>query len=318
MSAERFKVLLPTSLALDPALPDGVDAVAYDPAEPVPAEHRDAQGVVIWGNPRPRLREMAADLPRVRWVQSLAAGPDAALSAGFGDDVVLCGGAGLHDAPVTEHALALILDLVRRLPAAAAAQREHRWARELGGRQPLHPGRPVTTLLGARVVLWGFGSIAQRLAGVLTSLGAEVRGVARSGGVRAGYPVTAVEHVEAELAGADVLVLLLPGLPENDQVLDAERLAALPAGAYVVNVGRGSTVDEAALREALESGWLGGAAVDVTATEPLPADSPLWKAPNLVITPHAAGGRPVGADELIAANLRALVDGGPLRNVIER
>lgn len=313
-----MKVLLPTAIPLDPELPDGVVAVPYDPAERVPAEHRDAEGVVIWGNPRPRLREMAADLPRLRWVQSLAAGPDAALSGGFADDVVLCGGAGLHDAPVTEHALALILALVRRLPSCATAQVEHRWARELGGRQPLHPGRPVTTLLGARVVLWGFGSIAQRLSGVLTSLGAEVRGVARSAGTRAGYPVAAVDDVENVLAGADVLVLLLPGLPENEKILDARLLCALPAGAYVVNVGRGSTVDEDALRESLACGWLAGAALDVTATEPLPADSPLWDAPNLVITPHAAGGRPVGADELITANLRALVDGELLRNVIER
>ncbi|WP_341359205.1 phosphoglycerate dehydrogenase [Georgenia sp. M64] len=312
------KVLLPTAIPLDPELPDGVVAVPYDPAEPVPIEHRDAEGVVIWGNPRPRLREMATDLPRLRWVQSLAAGPDAALSAGFADDVVLCGGAGLHDAPVTEHALALVLALVRRLPAAAQAQHEHRWARELGGRQPLHPGRPVTTLIGARVVLWGFGSIAQRLAGVLTSLGAEVRGVARSAGTRAGYPVADVDDVENVLAGVDILVLLLPGLPENEKILDARLLCALPAGAYVVNVGRGSTVDEDALRESLACGWLAGAALDVTATEPLPADSPLWDAPNVVITPHAAGGRPVGADELVAANLRALVDGGPVRNVIDR
>jgi phosphoglycerate dehydrogenase-like enzyme len=86
----------------------------------------------------------------------------------------------------------------------------------------------------------------------------------------------------------------------------------------VVNVGRGSTVDEAALVEALTGGRIAGAALDVTEVEPLPAASPLWDAPNLVLTPHAAGGRPVGADELIAANLTALLTGRQLRNVVER
>jgi phosphoglycerate dehydrogenase-like enzyme len=86
----------------------------------------------------------------------------------------------------------------------------------------------------------------------------------------------------------------------------------------VVNVGRGSTVDEEALVEALEEGVIAGAALDVTAVEPLPADSPLWAAPNLVLTPHAAGGRPVGAAELISANLAALLAGGELRNVVAR
>jgi phosphoglycerate dehydrogenase-like enzyme len=86
----------------------------------------------------------------------------------------------------------------------------------------------------------------------------------------------------------------------------------------VVNVGRGATVDEPALVAALTDGRIAGAALDVTETEPLPADSPLWKAPRLLLTPHAAGGRPVGADDLIAANLEALLAGAELRNVVDR
>jgi phosphoglycerate dehydrogenase-like enzyme len=86
----------------------------------------------------------------------------------------------------------------------------------------------------------------------------------------------------------------------------------------VVNVGRGSTVDEPALVAALTEGRIAGAALDVTEVEPLPADSPLWDAPNLLLTPHAAGGRPVGADDLVAANLEALLAGRELRNVVER
>lgn len=91
--------------------------------------------------------------------------------------------------------------------------------------------------------------------------------------------------------------MILPATAETAHVLDAERLAALPDHAYVVNVGRGATVDEDALVRALTEGRIAGAALDVTAVEPLPAESPLWDAPNLILTPHAAGGRPVGADE---------------------
>jgi phosphoglycerate dehydrogenase-like enzyme len=310
------KVLLPDSLPLSPDLPEGVVAVRYDASAPVPAEHHDAEALVVWGSTGADLAAVAGRMPRLRWVQTLAAGPDSVLAAGFPEHVVITGGAGLHSRTVTEHALALTLALVRRLPASARAQAEHRWADELGGVQPLHPDGPVTTLLGARVLIWGFGAIGQTLAPVLRDLGAHVRGVARTAGERAGFPVVGEDGLAAELARTDVLVMILPSTAGT--ALDAGRLAALPAHAYLVNVGRGSTVDERALVSALAEGHLAGAALDVTATEPLPTGSPLWDAPNLVLTPHAAGGRPVGADELVATNLARLLAGQELRNVVER
>lgn len=312
-----MKLLLPSSLPLDPSLPEGVEAVVYDAAAPVPDEHLDAEALVVWGSSGDDLAAVAGRMPRLRWVQTLAAGPDAVLAAGFPAEVVVTAGTGLHDLPVTEHALALVLSLVRRLPAAARAQAEHRWAEELGGLQPLHPDGSVTTLLGARVLVWGFGNIGQHLAPLLRGLGAEVRGVGRSRGERSGFPVVTEEDLASELGRTDVLVMILPSTGATRDALDAGRLAALPAHALVVNVGRGSTVDEEALVAALAEGRIAGAALDVTAVEPLPADSPLWDAPNLVLTPHAAGGRPVDADELISANLAALLAGNRLRNVVE-
>jgi phosphoglycerate dehydrogenase-like enzyme len=313
-----MKLLLPNSLSLHPELPGTVEAVTYDVSAPVPGEHLDAGAMVVWGNSGADLAAVAGRMPRLRWVQTLAAGPDAVLGAGFPDDVVVTAGTGLHDRPVTEHALALILALVRRLPTAATAQREHRWADELGGLQPLHPDGAVTTLLGARVLIWGFGHIGQNLAPLLRQLGARVRGIGRSSGERSGFSVVADQDVESELGQTDVLVMILPSTADTRNALDAARLAALPAHALVVNVGRGSTVDEPALLEALTEGRIAGAALDVTDVEPLPADSPLWEARNLVLTPHAAGGRPVGADELISANLAALLAGEGLRNVVQR
>ena len=311
-----MKILLPDSLPLDPALPEGVEAVRYDAGAPVPDDHLDAEALVVWGNSGDDLRAVAGRMPRLRWIQTLAAGPDVVLGAGFPDDVLISSGQGLHDRPVTEHALALVLALLRRVPAAIAAQAEHRWADELGGLQPLHPAGAVTTLLDARVLVWGFGSIGQTLAPLLQALGAQVRGVGRSAGERAGFPVVAEDQLEAELERTDVLVMILPSTPATTRALDTARLAALPRHALVVNVGRGSTVDEPALVAALAEGGIAGAALDVTEVEPLPADSPLWDAPNLLLTPHAAGGRPVGADELVAANTAALLAGRELLNVV--
>lgn len=313
-----MKLLLPDSVPLAPDLPEGVVAVTYAASAPVPDEHLDAEAMVVWGNSAADLAAVAGRMPNLRWVQTLAAGPDAVLSAGFAEDVVITAGSGLHDLTVTEHALALTLSLVRRLPAAGRAQVEHRWADELGGLQPLHPEGPVTTLIGARVLVWGFGAIGQTLAPVLSALGAEVRGAARRAGERSGFPVVAEEVLQQELGRTDVLIMILPSTAGTDRALDARRLGALPAHAYVVNVGRGSTVDEPALVAALAEGRLAGAALDVTETEPLPADSPLWDAPNLVLTAHAAGGRPVGADDLVAVNAAALLAGRTLRHVVDR
>jgi phosphoglycerate dehydrogenase-like enzyme len=168
------------------------------------------------------------------------------------------------------------------------------------------------------VLVWGFGSIAATLAPLLTALGAQVRGVARSGGTRHGFEVITPDDLPTALPETDVLLMILPATAETDRALDARLLGLLPRRAWVVNVGRGATVDEPALVDALRAGRIAGAALDVTAVEPLPPSSDLWDLPNVILTPHAAGGRPLGADALIAANAAAFLAGAPLTNVVER
>ena len=311
-----MKLLLPDSLRFSLKVPPEVSVVSYDASRPVPPEHLDAEALVVWGSSGGDVAAVADRMPYLRWVQTLAAGPESVLAAGFPDRVILTSGAGLHDRTVTEHATALVLALLRRLPAAGTAQAERRWADELGGVQPLHPDGAITSLIDARVLIWGFGNIGQTLAPVLRQLGAEVRGVARTAGLRSGFQVVAEDELESELPKTDVLVMILPSTEATRDALDARRLAALPPHAYIVNVGRGSTVDEDALVAALDAGGIAGAALDVTATEPLPSGSPLWEVRNLILTPHAAGGRPVGADALISDNVAALLAGEPLRNRI--
>jgi phosphoglycerate dehydrogenase-like enzyme len=313
-----MKILLPDSIDLDLDVPDGVQAVVYAVGDPVPDEHTDAEALVVWGNPAARLRDAAGRLSRLRWVQTLAAGPDAVLAAGFPPDVVITGGTGLHDLTVAEHALALTLAAARRLNLLVRAQVGHRWAGELGGLQPVEDSTSFRTLRGASVLIWGFGGIAATLAPYLSALGARVTGVARSAGERHGFPVITDDDLPDRLPQTDVLVMILPATPDTAAALDARILALLPAHAWVVNVGRGSTVDEDALLDALRAGRLGGAALDVFGTEPLPADSGLWDEPNVLISPHAAGGRPIGAAARIAENLAAFRSGGAFTGVVDR
>lgn len=310
-----MKVLVPSSVSLD--LPDH-EVVVFDPAAPIPAEHRDADALVEWVLPADRLAEAARDLPRLRLVQTLSAGPDAIAAAGFGADVALASGRSLHDATVAEHALAMLLALVRDLPRLATAQAQGRWDDAYRSEQadPETAGR--FTLDGAHVAIWGFGGIARRLALVLEALGARVTGIARSTGERGGTPVVSHDLLPELLPRVDVLVSILPATAATDGVVDAGILAALPSHALFVNVGRGAVVDEPALRAALEQRTIRAAAIDVTRVEPLPAGDPLWTTPNLLITPHVAGGRPRGAAALVLENLAAIAAGEPVRNRVER
>ncbi|WP_052748243.1 NAD(P)-dependent oxidoreductase [Cellulomonas sp. FA1] len=311
-------ILVPRTVDGVPPVPDGVRVVPYDVDAPPPPAAADADAVVVWGNPADRLAELAAAARRVRWVQTLAAGPDAVLAAGFGRDVVVTNGRGLHDATVAEHVLALTLACVRRVPELLRAQAEHRWAGELGGLQPLHPAGEVRTLVGAHVTVWGFGSIAARLAPLLAGLGAHVTGVATTPGERHGFPVVTPAALPDVLPRTDVLIGLLPALDATRHAIGPRVLDLLPSRAWVVNAGRGTTLDEAALLAAVWAGAVAGAALDVFETEPLPPGSPLWDEPRVLVSPHAAGGRPVGWQDLVADNVARFVAREPLRNVVTR
>ncbi|GIM91173.1 NAD(P)-dependent oxidoreductase [Paractinoplanes toevensis] len=310
-----MKILLPDSVDLDLQVPG---AITYAVAEPIPAEHTDADVLVVWNNPGPQLADAARRLTGLRWVQTLAAGPDAVLKAGFAPEVLITNGAGLHDDTVAEHTLALLLAAARRVNLLVRAQIGRRWAGEWGGNQPRRETANFRTLRDAHVVIWGFGGIAATLAPHLAALGARVTGVARTPGERHGFPIVTADDFPRLLPTADVLVMILPDTPQTKHALNATVLAQLPAHAWLVDVGRGSTVDEAALLSALRAGRLGGAALDVFETEPLPTTSGLWDEPNVIISPHAAGGRPLGAEALIEENLTAFQAGHPLRNLVDR
>ena len=196
------------------------------------------------------------------------------------------------------------------------AQIGHRWATEIGGLQPHDNAQGFTTLRDATVVIWGFGGIGRTLAPLYTALGAHVVGVART--PRADGAVTVVDDVDAVLPTADVLVNILPTAPATDRALDARRLALLPRTAWLVNVGPRQHRRRGRPRRRAARGRAGRCGARRHPTEPLPVDSPLWDLPNVILTPHAAGGRPLGAAALITANAQALRRGEPLTNVVDR
>lgn len=310
-----MKILVPNTVTLD--LPGSAHRVhVYQVDQPIPDEHLDAEVLVVWQNTSANLADAAERLARLKLVQTLAAGPDSVLAAGFAGNVAITSGRSLHDGPVAEHALALILAAVRRLDQLLDAQKSATWDRAYNAAQSSPDTEQLYTLDGANVTIWGFGSIAGRLAPLLAALGANVTGVAGSRGERYGFPVAAAEELPDVLRTTDVLVSILPATPDTYNALNDELLRALPESAIFVNVGRGATVDEDALVAALQEGRLRAAALDVTQVEPLPSDSKLWSAPNLIITPHVAGNRPKGSSQLVLANLSALQEGRALTNQV--
>ncbi|WP_300078719.1 NAD(P)-dependent oxidoreductase [Propioniciclava sp.] len=313
-----MKILATTNAPFEFTPPEDVAVVGIDENEPVPPEHLDADAAILQGWTSPAASQLAREATHLRWVQTLAAGPDGVLAAGFPASVTITNGRGLHDLTVSETAVALALAGVLQFPAMLAAQRAHHWDPHFGRWRTLRPEGQLGSLIDTEVLVWGFGAIGQHTARLFTALGARVRGVARSAGERAGFEVFSDADLATLLPQTDVLVMVLPATPDTYHALDADRLALLPAHAWLVNVGRGTTVDPDALAAALTAGRLGGAALDVVEPEPYPPDGPLWSTPNTILVPHMAGGVAHGSDALFNDNLARLRAGRPLRNAVER
>ena len=253
---------------------------------------------------RPFNTEPIPRLSGVRVVQTLTAGYDdvAPLIPG---GATLCTARGLHDSSTAEHALALILAAQRELPRWVRAQDEGRW-------EHAH----TRSLADCRVLIVGYGSIGSALDARLRACQAETVRVARRS--RPDEDVFGVAELDGLLPAADIVVLITPLSAETRGLLDARRLALLPDGALVVNVGRGPVLDTSAILAETASGRL-RAALDVTDPEPLPSGHPLWHSPGTIITPHVAGGAdafyPRAAD-FIVQQVRRFAAGEPLRNVV--
>jgi phosphoglycerate dehydrogenase-like enzyme len=264
------------------------------------------------------LRRTVNANPALRWVQLMSAGGGSQVKqAGLGDEelqrVAFTTSAGVHGTPLAEFALFGILAGAKQLPRLQRQQREHDWPE----RRALGQVRDQT------VLLVGLGGIGREVARLTRALGMHVIGTRRAGSTTTIENVddyVAIDDLERAVARADAIVVSLPGTDATASLIDASVLAAVKPGVTLVNVGRGTVIDEDALTVALQDGRVGFAALDVFATEPLPAHSALWDLPNVLVSPHTAAldaGEERRIAELFADNATRLLDGRPLRNRVD-
>lgn len=254
--------------------------------------------------------------PGLRWVQTMAAGGGASVkAAGLDPDeldrVTFTTSAGVHGGTLAEFALFGVLAGAKDLPRLQADQRDRRWA----GRWIM---RQVSELT---VLVVGLGGIGREVAAKLDALGATVIGSRRSDEpVEHVHRLVKPDALAAVVGEVDAIVITLPGTAATEKLISAEVLAAVKPDTVLVNVGRGTVIDEEALVPALSDGRISFAALDVFATEPLPEQSPLWGLPNVVVSPHTAalnGAEDRRIAELFARNATRLLDGEPMINVVD-
>ena len=253
-------------------------------------------------------------LPRLRWVHSAAAGVDATLTPRLrASPIDLTSATGNGAIPLAEHAAMLMLMLNRNAPRWARAQTEHRWDRFT--HDELH---------GKTLGIIGLGHSGTHLAGIGHALGMTVLGLSRrprpnlQPQIAATYPTPALHTF---LNRCDVIVITAPHTPETAGMIDAAALASMRPGAHLICISRGGIIDDQALLHALDDGHVGGAGLDAHAIEPLPADSPFWDHPRVIVTPHngaTTAQTTVRGTKIMLDNIRRFVAGQPLANLVDK
>jgi phosphoglycerate dehydrogenase-like enzyme len=296
---------------------DGVELTVADNLPDLLAALHGAEGLVLADAPPAEARQVVDALRApggtLRWMHFITAGREGFEAVGLPPGVAITYAAGGAAPAVAEHAMALLLALGRRVPDMLRQGAERRWDRALAAR--------ATSLEGQTMVIVGFGHIGQEIAKRARGFGVRIVALSRAGKPHAlADQSRPLSELHAVLGEADSVMVAIALTEETRHLLDRAAFAACKHGALIVNVARGGVIDQTALREALASGQLGGAGVDVTDPEPLPSDDPLWGAPNLLVSPHFAGaGSPGTLDRLAggaADNLRRLLAGEPLKDQV--
>lgn len=279
----------------------------------LPDHFADTDVLLLWDFTSRAVPDSWTEPNRLRWLHVAAAGVDAALCDGLRDsDAVLTNSRGVFEGPIAEYVLGLVLAFVKDLPATLRDQAEQRWRH-----------RETERLAGRTVLVVGTGPIGRTTGRLLRAAGMSVSGIGRTG--RSGDPdlgtVYPFDELHDRLPAADFVVLAAPLTDRTDRMMDARALAAMRPTARLINVGRGRLVVTGDLVDALRAGRIGGAALDVLDTEPLPAESPLWTMPNVVVSPHMSGDAVGWVDalaDLFVENFLRWQAGEPLRNVVDK
>ena len=262
-------------------------------------------------------RELISQFQNLRWLQQWGAGADWLLDHPdmAQQDYILTNTSGLHAIPISEHILMLMLAIARQLPQAVRAQSQRTWLR--------HESNGIFELAGKTMLLVGVGAIGQRTAVISRAVGMRVLGVRRNPAIQAQgvekmYDPSQLLEV---LPQADFIVLTIPLTPETMGMIGEAEFKLIKPSAYILNIGRGRTIQEGFLIQALREARIAGAALDVFETEPLPAESPLWGMDNVIITSHYSGQTPHYTERGISIfmeNLRRYQVGENLLNVVDK
>lgn len=268
----------------------------------------DADAMIAGPIDRPRI----ASAPKLRWLHTTGAGVDHLVPMDWlPAHITVTNSSGIHADKAEDYASMALLMLHNRMPRMIEAQRRGAWA-------PLN----TFSVRGRTVVVVGFGDVGQAAGRGAARLGMQVIAVTRSGKAAApALEAVAVDALDAVLPRADYLVVATPLTPETRNLIDTRRIALLPAGAGLINMGRAPVVDYAAVASHLESGHLKGAMLDVFDREPLPSDAPWWNTPNLIVTPHVSCDAPDYVQRVFDAwfaNLARRNAGLPLANQVSR
>jgi phosphoglycerate dehydrogenase-like enzyme len=277
---------------------------------------RNADVMIGWSLSAEQMRTAA----NLRWIYSITAAVDQFLFPQLIDsDISICNAARVHGPVVAEHAIAMVLALAKRVPSAVRFQTDRKWAMEEIWKERPRPRE----IAGANLLVVGLGSIGAEVAALAVALKMHVIGVRQNPerGAASAHEVFGYQALDNMLPRADFVVLAAPLTPQTRQLIDSRRLQLFKPEAYLINVCRGALIDEEALIKALRDNRLGGAALDVFAEEPLPRKSPLWKLPQVLITPHTAFLTEKVWERHYAAftgNLKRYLAGEPLQDAVNK
>ena len=315
---ERSRVVVMGATAEEPppglhVVEEVVDLAYADSLDALTAVLEGADVLFAWRANRDLLPAAWGSAGALKWIQSASTGVDGLLFPELVESyVVVTNARGVFDDAIAEYVLGLVLLFAKDLAGVLDRQHRHEWRHG-----------DTETLEAKRLLVVGAGPIGRAVGRVGRSFHMLVRGVGRT--VRPGDAVfgtiMGVDELQDGLTWADYVVNTLPATPTTRHLFDGVAFAAMNPWARFVNVGRGSTVDQDALVEALREGRIAAAALDVFEDEPLPTDSPLWELPNAVVSPHVAGdfaGWREALVELFVENLERYLTGNPLRNVVDK
>lgn len=293
-----------------------VSNVSIREAVPGQITQDDAADIdILYGHPSREILEMA---PKLKWIQASSAGVEfvARIPELVNSDIILTNTRGAHGPSIGEHTFALLLAMTRHIPESLDQDRRHHWERGALYRTAREIGGLTMGIIGFGAL--GKGVAMRAPAFDLKVLAVDAQAVDGAGLVEEVWPVSRLDDL---LAASDIVVVTAPLTPETHHMIGAEQLARMKHDAYLIVVSRGGIVVEDALIEALKDGKLAGAALDVTEQEPLPADSPLWETPRLLMTPHLAGAsarKERRCVEIFKENLLRYQQGDALINVVDK